>query len=69
MASDHTKLLLQSYTEAYRIAFETAVRTGTALIQLSTEGKVEHFYPPFKYVMIPKDSGPAAESSHEQPCE
>ena len=56
MTSDIIKILLDAYPEAYRKAFETAVRTETALIQQSKEGTVEHYYPPFRYVMVPKDS-------------
>lgn len=55
MASDIIKILLEACPEAYRRAFETAVRTETALIQMSEDGTVEHYYPPFRYVMVPKE--------------
>jgi hypothetical protein len=64
--SDILKILIEAYPEAYRMAFETAVRTGTALVQLGKDGKMEHYYPPFHYVMVPKEptqETPSQESS------
>ncbi len=66
MARDHIELLLALYPEAYRLAFETAVRTGTPLIQMSKEGKMERYYPPYRYVMVPKDPNESSASPHEK---
>lgn len=45
-------ILLAAHKRSYQRAFETAVRTGTALI-FSRNGKIVRVKPKFKYVMVP----------------
>jgi hypothetical protein len=54
-AIDILEIMLAAQEKSYEIAFETAVRTGTALI-FNQNGKIVEIKPPFKYVMVPIES-------------
>lgn len=51
-SDDIDRILLNAHAKSYRRAFETAVRTGTALI-FSRNGKIVRVKPKYKYVMVP----------------
>ena len=51
---DLDELILQANERSFQRAFETAVRTGTALIYVR-DGKVVQIKPPFKYKLVPID--------------
>ena len=50
--NDFHALVIVACERAYQIAFERAVRTGTALI-FEKDGQIEEYYPPYKYVLVP----------------
>jgi hypothetical protein len=49
---DMDRIILAAQKRSYQIAFEAAVRTGTALI-VNRNGKIVRVKPKFKYVMVP----------------
>lgn len=49
---DINAILLKAHRDSFKRAFETAVRTGTALVFMR-DGKLVVEKPPFKYVMVP----------------
>ena len=51
-SDDIDRILLKAHAKSYQRAFETAVRTGTALI-FSRNGKIVRVKPKYKYVMVP----------------
>lgn len=51
MKDEFCEFLLKVHKRSCRRAFETAVRTGTALV-FSRKGKTVEVKPPFKYVMV-----------------
>ena len=52
MSDDLMKELLEAHKRSFHRAFETAVRTGTALV-FSHKGKIEEIKPPYRYKLIP----------------
>jgi len=56
MENELLKQVLENYPKAYQLAFETAVRTGTALVRSNAAGEAELYYPPFRYIMVPIES-------------
>ena len=49
---DFNKKLLQAHKRSFQRAFETAVRTGTALV-FTRNGKVVEIKPPYRYELVP----------------
>jgi len=52
MTESLEKYILEAHERSFQRAFETAVRTGTALV-FSRNGKVVEVKPPFRYVLVP----------------
>ena len=52
MADDLSKYILEAHERSFHRAFETAVRTGTALV-FSRNGKVVEVKPPYRYELVP----------------
>ena len=52
MSDDFNEMVLQAHARSFQTAFETAVRTGTALIY-SRNGKVVEIHPPYRYELVP----------------
>jgi hypothetical protein len=49
---DLMEQILRANKESYQVAFETAVRTGTALV-FSRKGKIVEVKPPYRYELVP----------------
>lgn len=52
MSEDLGKYILEAHERSFQIAFETAVRTGTALV-FSRNGKIVEVKPPYRYELVP----------------
>jgi hypothetical protein len=52
MSSDLIELILAAHERSFQRAFETAVRTGTALV-FSRKGKIVEIKPPYRYELVP----------------
>lgn len=52
MKDDFMEMVLKAHERSFQRAFETAVRTGTALV-FTRDGKVVEVKPPFKYELVP----------------
>jgi hypothetical protein len=52
MSKNLNDILLEANQRGYQRAFETAVRTGTALI-FSRNGKIVEVRPPYRYELVP----------------
>ncbi len=52
MSSDFSDLILEAHERSFQRAFETAVRTGTALV-FSRNGKIVEVKPPYRYELVP----------------
>ncbi len=52
MNDDLNKCILAAHKRSFQRAFETAVRTGTALV-FSRNGKVVEIKPPYRYELVP----------------
>jgi hypothetical protein len=52
MSDDLNEIILQANQRGYQRAFETAVRTGTALVY-SRNGKIIEEKPPYRYELVP----------------
>jgi hypothetical protein len=52
MSDDLNDLILEANQRGYQRAFETAVRTGTALVY-SRNGKIIEEKPPYRYELVP----------------
>ncbi len=52
MYDDLSKCILEAHEKSYYRAFETAVRTGTALV-FSRNGKIVEEKPPYRYELVP----------------
>jgi hypothetical protein len=50
--SDLGKFILEAHERSFERAFETAVRTGTALVY-SRNGKIIEEKPPYRYELVP----------------
>lgn len=52
MSYDLGKYILEAHERSFQRAFETAVRTGTALVY-SRNGKIIEKKPPYRYELVP----------------
>jgi hypothetical protein len=52
MSDDFNEMILKAHERSFQRAFETAVRTGTALI-FTRNGKVVEVKPPYRYELVP----------------
>lgn len=52
MKDDINEVILKAHKRSFRRAFETAVRTGTALV-FAREGKIVEVKPPYRYELVP----------------
>lgn len=52
MSDNLLDLFLEANARSYQIAFELAVRTGTALVY-SRNGKIIEETPPYRYELVP----------------
>ena len=52
MSNNLSELLLEAHERSFQRAFETAVRTGTALV-FSRNGKIVEVKPPYRYELVP----------------
>lgn len=52
MSESLEKYILEAHERSYYRAFETAVRTGTALV-FSRNGKIVEEKPPYRYELVP----------------
>lgn len=52
MSDDLNEIILQANEQSFQTAFETAVRTGTALVY-SRNGKIVEIKPPYRYELVP----------------
>jgi hypothetical protein len=52
VSDDLSELILQANERSFQRAFETAVRTGTALV-FSRNGKTVEVKPPYRYELVP----------------
>ncbi|HLB52812.1 MAG TPA: hypothetical protein VJK48_03795 [Chlamydiales bacterium] len=52
MSDDLNEIILEANQRGYQRAFETAVRTGTALVY-SLNGKIIEEKPPYRYELVP----------------
>lgn len=52
MNDDLAKYILAAHEQSFQTAFETAVRTGTALV-FSRNGKIVEIKPPYRYELVP----------------
>lgn len=51
MSDDLSKYILEAHERSFQRAFETAVRTGTALVY-SRNGKIIEEKPPYRYELV-----------------
>ena len=52
MGDDLIEQVIEAHARSYQRAFETAVRTGTALV-FARNGKIIEVKPPFRYELVP----------------
>ncbi len=52
MSRDLTDWILEAHERSFQRAFETAVRTGTALV-FSRKGKIVEVKPPYRFELVP----------------
>lgn len=52
MSDDFNEKVLRAHERSFQRAFETAVRTGTALV-FTRNGKVVEIKPPYRYELVP----------------
>lgn len=52
MGDGLSKYILEAHKKSFQRAFETAVRTGTALV-FSRNGKIVEIKPPYRYELVP----------------
>ncbi|MBS0653082.1 MAG: hypothetical protein JSR39_06075 [Verrucomicrobia bacterium] len=52
MEDDINELILKAHERSFDRAFETAVRTGTALV-FARNGKIVEVKPPYRYELVP----------------
>lgn len=52
MSNDLSALILEAHERSFQRAFETAVRTDTALV-FSRNGKIVEIKPPYRYELVP----------------
>lgn len=61
MSDDLGKYILEAHERSFQRAFETAVRTGTALV-FSRNGKIVEVKPPYRYELVPIKSSKKKET-------
>jgi hypothetical protein len=49
---DINEMILKAHERSFKRAFETAVRTGTALV-FARNGKIVEVKPPYRYELVP----------------
>lgn len=52
MNDDINEIILKAHKRSFKRAFETAVRTGTALV-FARNGKIVEVKPPYRYELVP----------------
>ena len=52
MNDEFDEMILKANKRSYQRAFETAVRTGTALV-FARNGKIVEVMPPYRYELVP----------------
>jgi hypothetical protein len=52
MNDDFNEMILKAHAKSFKRAFETAVRTGTALV-FARDGKIVEIKPPYRYELVP----------------
>jgi len=52
MKDDFSEMILKAHARSFQRAFETAVRTGTALVYMRN-GKIVEIKPPYRYELVP----------------
>ncbi len=52
MEDEFMAAILKAHKQSFQIAFETAVRTGTALVY-NRNGKIVEIKPPYRYELVP----------------
>lgn len=52
MNDDFSDKILKAHARSFQRAFETAVRTGTALV-FTRNGKIVEVKPPYRYELVP----------------
>jgi hypothetical protein len=52
MTDNLTEMILKAHEQSFQVAFETAVRTGTALV-FARDGKIIEIKPPYRYELVP----------------
>jgi len=52
VSDDLSKYILAAHEKSFQRAFETAVRTGTALV-FSRKGEIIEETPPYRYKLVP----------------
>jgi hypothetical protein len=52
MNDDFNEMILKAHERSFKRAFETAVRTGTALV-FTRNGKIVEIKPPYRYELVP----------------
>ena len=52
MSDDFNEKILEAHARSFQRAFETAVRTGTALVY-TRNGKIVEIKPPYRYELVP----------------
>ena len=52
MSDSLEKYIVEAHERSFQRAFETAVRTGTALV-FSRNGKIVEIKPPYRYELVP----------------
>jgi hypothetical protein len=61
MKDDLMEMALKANKRSFQRAFETAVRTGTALVFVR-DGKLVEFKPPYRYELVPIKKKKSAKS-------
>lgn len=54
MEDDFMDKVLEAHERSFQRAFETAVRTGTALVY-ERDGEIVEIKPPFRYELVPDE--------------
>lgn len=63
--NDHlTDMILKAHKQSFQVAFETAVRTGTALV-FTRNGKVIKVKPPYRYELVPIKAAKKKKSANQ----
>ncbi len=52
MNDEINEMILKAHARSFKRAFETAVRTGTALV-FARDGKIVEIKPPYRYELVP----------------